>query len=268
MEEKLSEKSPEEVMQSFADQIKSLSGNVSYGIITQSFNDEIGEVTIALHIVTPKLKNYSYRLVQATTTNMVNRFPISTVYYAKDSKNNLYDNCGNIDEFVNILEKYIKYPITKLILNHLKTLASIAEEYSKEDVGFELSSAEPEIELTVRNPKSPLLFKKVILTSHYTNESTVWLPIAFKTQIKITCKGFANSAFTSQSLSLISYVTPYHVYPVFDINLVFPSNSDFIQFNPKLDKILIYKIELITEEPNVKLNFVCEKNTLVSDFNP
>lgn len=261
-ENQISPETPTTVLQVLASQIWETSGGVCFGVVTESFNDETEEYYLALQLVTPKLKNYSYRLIEVKCKNIINPFPATVSLFAKHPSNNDTKSCSDIPTLKVVLQGFMASPIPKMIMNHLGTLGSIAEEYSQKDQSATITSESKKTSIVVDNPSRPLVFKRIVLTSHFDKPSSEWLPIVLNTQIKISCTGLISGGVVSNTISLIAHVSPNHTKPIFDMDFIFPSNADLIQFSARLTNKLIYFIELVSEVPNIQLSIVYDKNTL------
>lgn len=251
---------PELLLQNAADKIKELSIGKIFGIVVESFREEEQEYILSLHVISPKLKNYSYRLIELKCRNQVNPFPISAILFAYAPVNNQYASVNDYDSLSRNLDFLITHPLTKVILDHIDNMASLTETEKEEEFNLILNQINKERSVIVDNPSKPLMIKKIIVTSHFSSENNVWLNAVLNTSIKISCTGLIFGGTISNTFPLVAFVSPYHNRPVFDLNLIFPSNSDLLQFNQKLTNKLEYKFELDSSVSDVELSIVYEVN--------
>ncbi len=252
----------ENAMNEVADRIKVLSKNMCIGVIVQGFNEHTGEVTLSLQVVTPKLKHYSYRLIEASSKDFLERFPVNLKLFAKHPSNHQNASCKDTASLRSTLKDYSDSPITQLILNHLISLGALVDEYLDESIELTLNKNRLKDQFQVNNPNRPITLKKIILSSHFSSSENEWLKVVLGSQIKIRCSGFVNGEVIEHTIALISLVSPYHARPVFDLNLIFPSISEMNIFKNSATTTLNYEFELITNSEDVVFSLLVEKNTL------
>lgn len=122
-------KSPYQHLFEYSSSLKDDTGGIIEGVITESISDAREEIVYALYLVVPELKNYSYRLIEITQKNAVTPYPVDMKLFGK--ANIVEKNGVEYKDFVKTLEDFIKSPLTKLILTHLKTHLEIKREYGK-----------------------------------------------------------------------------------------------------------------------------------------
>lgn len=121
-------KNPAIILSHYAKRLKEDTNGVFRGLITDAVDEENSSVTYALYVVVPELKNYMYRLIELKIENWVNLYPVELKLLAKEPKNNRITVADNPEECELKLEEMIKSPITKMSLQHLKTLIEIVKD--------------------------------------------------------------------------------------------------------------------------------------------
>ena len=120
-----------EYLHEYASRLREDTNGLIEGTVTELISDSKEEVVYALYLVVPELKNYSYRLIEVVQSNAFTFYPVTMRLFGK--------SLGNIDEkkditysdFENELIGFIQSPLTKLILQHLKTQIEIKRDYEK-----------------------------------------------------------------------------------------------------------------------------------------
>lgn len=101
------------------------------GTVTELISDSKEEVVYALYLVVPELKNYSYRLIEVVQTNAFTPYPVKMRLFG-NAAGNIVEKIDVIsDDFENELIGFIQSPLTKLILQNLKTHIEIKRDYQK-----------------------------------------------------------------------------------------------------------------------------------------
>lgn len=120
-----------EVILKYADSLKVDTNGVIEGIVTETTTDSNPEIVFAFYLSVPKLHNYSYRLFEFRQSNIVEPYSISATLFARDTKNNQFFDSNSIPDFERKLLDWIKNPITKLIMQSIKTHIDIMDDYKK-----------------------------------------------------------------------------------------------------------------------------------------
>lgn len=101
------------------------------GTVTQLVSDSKEEIVYALYLVVPELKNYSYRLIEVIQPNAFTFYPVSMRLYGKAAGSIEERKSITYDNFETELLEFIQSPLTKMILQHLKTQIEIKRDYKK-----------------------------------------------------------------------------------------------------------------------------------------
>lgn len=247
------------MLQKATDKIKEISNGKCFAIVVESFRDTDDEYTLSFHLISPKLKNYSYRLFEFKCRNEINPFPVSATLFAYDPKNNQYASFNDFDSLQTGIDLFVNHILTKAIVNHIAALGDLAIDDETSEENIRLNQTNKEMNKTILNPSKPIVLKKIIVTSHFNSENNVWLDVVLNTKVKISCTGMIGGGTFSNIFPLIAFVSAYHNKPLFDLNVDFPSRVDMIQFDNKLVEKLEYNFELISTIPDVELSIVFEK---------
>lgn len=119
------DQTPERILKHYASLLSVDTGQLFRGLVTEAVKEETGEVTYALYVVVPALRDYMYRLIEVNIANLVAPYPLEVKLFAKDPVNHRGFTCNSADDFRTRLETLIGSPITAGILMHLKTLIQI-----------------------------------------------------------------------------------------------------------------------------------------------
>jgi hypothetical protein len=113
----------------YASKLAEDTGGLIEGTVTQLISDSKEEVVYALYLVVPKLKNYSYRLIEVIQPNAFTFYPVSMKLFGTATGNIDERKDINPDKFEDELKRFIQSPLTKMILQHLKTQIEIKLQY-------------------------------------------------------------------------------------------------------------------------------------------
>lgn len=116
---------PEHILKHYASLLSVDTGQVFRGLVTEAVKEETGEVSYALYVVVPALRDYMYRLIEVNVANLVSPYPLEVKLFAKDPVNHRAFTCNGPSDFRTKLEELIGSPVTAGILMHLKTLIQI-----------------------------------------------------------------------------------------------------------------------------------------------
>lgn len=122
--------SPWHILNELADKLEPDSQSRFTGQVTESVRNE--EVTYALYIVVPKLRDYMYRLFEARLTNYLNPYPVTLRFFAKDPKNNQHATCSTPDQLRQTLTEWIQSPLTRLVISALSQQIEIMAQYRQD----------------------------------------------------------------------------------------------------------------------------------------
>lgn len=250
----------EQILQNATEKVREISNDKCFAIVIESFRETDDEYTLSLHLISPKLKNYSYRIFEFKCRNEINPFPISAILFAYDTSNNQFLTINDLQSFRSGVDFFVNHALTKNIIDHIISLSSLAVNDQVTTENLTLNHLRKQINFSVENPTKPITLKKIIVTSHFNSQNNDWLNVVLKTQLKISCSGMIGGGTFSNIFPLISFVSAYHNNPVFDINIDVPSKVDMIQFDMNLIKKLDYNLELISDIPQIEMSLLIEKN--------
>jgi hypothetical protein len=120
-----------EVIMKYANSLKIDTNGVIEGIVTETTTDNSQEIVYAFYLSVPQLRNYSYRLFEFRQSSIIEPYSISATLYAKDPINNQYFESQSIPDFERKLLAWIKNPITKLIIQSIKTHIEIMNDFNQ-----------------------------------------------------------------------------------------------------------------------------------------
>lgn len=242
---------PDIILNEYANQMYNDTDGRFSGIVTEAISEETNEVTYALYIVAPKLKNYKYRLIEVNVPNMMQPYPLEITIYAKDPRNNRSFMCDNVANFRKRLLEMITSSLTKVILMHLQNLINI----SKEDYKFSLSDKHPNKKFKFKVPYLPITLKKILLKSHLGKPMAEWTQIFTNTSIKITALNLKNQFKHERIISLLQFISLYQAQPVLELKLMIP---EFSFYSVNKDNDCELNIELQLSDTNVEFDFFYE----------
>jgi hypothetical protein len=124
--------SPWTILNEYANQVQLDTQGKFVGTVTETVRDQ--EVTYALYLVVPQLRDYMYRLFEARLNNYLAPYPVTLRLFAKDPKNHQKFECGTPAELRKNLESAIMSPITFLIMSALEQQIGIMAQ-SRSDLG-------------------------------------------------------------------------------------------------------------------------------------
>lgn len=110
-------KSPWRILNELADQLAPDSKGKFSGHVTETMRDE--EVSYALYIVVPELRDYMYRLAEVRLNTYLDPYPVVVRFFAKDPKNHQRFGCDTPEALREGLTKWIQSPLTELIISAL-----------------------------------------------------------------------------------------------------------------------------------------------------
>lgn len=122
--------SPYALLREYAGQLKADTTSLFEGQVVEVVRENTGEVSYELYLVVPKLRHYRYRLFEATLDNLIQPYPMTLRYFAKDPRNNQALRCHSPDELRRELLQLITSETTRNILGHLQQLVAITGSYS------------------------------------------------------------------------------------------------------------------------------------------
>lgn len=120
------------ILREYAEKVAPDTDNKFVGMVTEAIREDKGEASYALYIVVPKLRDYMYRLFEATLDDLVHPYPMTLRFFAKDPRNNQTYICQTPTELKNNLVELITSIHTQNILGHLQQLVDINEKYSSD----------------------------------------------------------------------------------------------------------------------------------------
>lgn len=242
---------PDIILNEYANQMYNDTDGRFSGIVTEAISEETNEVTYALYIVAPKLKNYKYRLIEVNVPNMMLPYPLEITIYAKDPRNNRSFMCDNVANFRKRLLEMITSSLTKVILMHLQNLINI----NKEDYKFSLSDKHPSKKFKFQAPYLPITLKKILLTSHLGKPMSEWTQIFTNTSIKITALNLSNQFKHERIISLLQFISLYQAQAILELKLMIP---EFSFYSVNKDNDCELNIELQLFDKNVEFDFFYE----------
>jgi hypothetical protein len=192
------------------------------GIVTEALSDNSNEATYALYIVAPELNDYMYRLIEVNVPNIIESYPLEITLFAKDPKNHRTFNCENAITFRKKTEELISSPITRLILNHLKAMTDIKNEYVIKNYNFELTDRNPTKTFSLKVGSSPIAIKRIVLKSHLGKVPNEWGDIIANSFLEVITTNNITKDRHENTISLMQFLSLYQVQPVLELNLVLP----------------------------------------------
>jgi hypothetical protein len=121
---------PWHILNEYASQLKPDTGGKFEGRVTETVQDE--EVTYALYILVPEMRDYMYRLFEARLDRFPEPYPVTLRLFAKDPRNHQTYSCGTPETLRQSLEQGIRSPITELLLQALTQQINIMKHYRDE----------------------------------------------------------------------------------------------------------------------------------------
>jgi hypothetical protein len=125
--------SPYAVLSRYAERVGPDTDNKFVGLVTEAVREDTGQVSYALYIVVPKLRDYMYRLFEATLDNLLQPYPMTLRFFAQDPRNNQVKKCETPESLEKELISLIDSVTTQNILGHLEQLIQIKEDYSQKE---------------------------------------------------------------------------------------------------------------------------------------
>jgi hypothetical protein len=246
---------PSAILNEYANQLFLDSDKLFNGIVTESTGGNSNEITYALYVISHKLKDYMYRLIEVTVPNIIEPYPLEITLFAKDPKNHRTFSCGNVKEFRKKLVELIESPITSIILKHLKNIIEININNNVKNYHFTLTDKAPLQTIILNENFLPITIKKIILSSHIGKEPNLWGQIIANSSIQITIKNTENGYSVENSISLLQFFSVYQIQPVLELNLILP-DYEYYSKN-KLSKNEI-NFNLVSEHNNIKFDVYYE----------
>ncbi len=121
-----SEENPYAVLIKYADALEEETGGQIEGQITELTTSQSEEITYALYLVVPALRNYSYRLIEVVSKNLFQPFPVDIRLYAK--ANVLEEKDVEAKAFEQKLQEFIDHPFTKGILGSISNYIQMVKD--------------------------------------------------------------------------------------------------------------------------------------------
>ncbi len=247
--------SPDVILNQYANQVYEDTEKQFNGIVTESSSGNTNEVSYALYIVAPKLKDYMYRLIEVNVPNKIQQYPLDVILFAKDPKNHRTFSCEGPAEFRKKLIELIESPVTRVILKHLKTLIEIHQQNVSKNYSFKLSKSHPSKTFLFKANSSPITIRKIILTSHLGKQPDEWGKVIANSYIKIISKNKTNGTTLEKIISLLQFLSLYQVQPVLELKLTLP-DYDFYSQNNSLDSSL--QLTLTSRNKDAQFEFFYE----------
>lgn len=247
--------SPDAILNQYANQVYEDTNKQFNGIVTESSSGNTNEVSYALYIVAPKLKDYMYRLIEVNVPNIIQQYPLDVTLFAKDPKNHRTFSCEGPTEYRKKLIELIESPVTRVILKHLKTLIEIHQQNVIKNYSFKLSKSNPSKTFLFKANSSPITIRKIILTSHLGKQPDDWGKVIANSFIKIISKNKASGTTLEKIISLLQFLSLYQVQPVLELRLTLP-DYDFYSQNNSLDSSL--QLTLTSENNDAQFEFFYE----------
>lgn len=126
---------PEVILNDYAKQVYEDTDKQFIGLVTETVKEDSDELSLALYIVVPQLRDYMYRLIEVSIQNIVKPYPLELKLFAKDPRNHRTFSCNDAADYKKKLEEIIESPVTGAILMHLKTLIDIREKLKEGQAG-------------------------------------------------------------------------------------------------------------------------------------
>lgn len=243
---------PDNILNQFANQVYEDTDKQFIGTVTESTGGDSNEVTYALYIVAPKLKDYMYRLIEVNVPNVMHSYPLEITLFAKDPKNHRTFNCETVVDFRNRLIDLINSSVTRAILRHLKTLIEINEQNIIKNYNFTLTDKDPTKIFSFKAASLPITIKKIILTSHIGKSPDIWGEIIANSFLKITATIQGGELEHVKQVSLMQFLSVYHVQPVLELKLILPVYDFYIQSRSTDSEL---NLTLISKCKNIKFDF-------------
>lgn len=255
---------PDTILNQYANKVYEDTDQQFNGIVTESTGGDSNEVTYALYIVAPKLKDYMYRLIEVNVPNIIQPYPLEITLFAKDTKNHRTFNCDNAKEFRKRLVELIESPVTRVILKHLKTLIEINLQNSVKNYSFTLTDKSVTKTFFFKAGNLPITIKKIILTSHLGKKPDEWGEVVANSFVKISSKNKKSGQKLEKTISLLQFINLYQVQPVLELKLFLP-DYDFYSQNKSSDSEL--EFTLICKNENIRFDFFYDADQeLVNDI--
>lgn len=124
-EEPKQNENPEVILNDYAKQVYEDTNKQFIGLVTETVKEDSDELSLALYILVPQLRDYMYRLIEVSIQNVVKPYPLELKLFAKEPRNHRAFSCNDAADYKKKLEEAIESPITGAILMHLKTLIGI-----------------------------------------------------------------------------------------------------------------------------------------------
>lgn len=124
-------KLPYEFLTHYASLLKEDTNHLILGQVLESVSSNSPEVTYSLYLIVPKLRNYSYRLIEVKQPDIVTVYPVEMRLYGTAEKNVVFKENVSEQDFEKELVDFITSPLTKLILHAIKNHIDISESYKK-----------------------------------------------------------------------------------------------------------------------------------------
>jgi hypothetical protein len=221
----------EKILNKVAKKIGDKNQNKCYGIVTVSWSEDSQQVLYSLYLITPQLKDYSYKLISVTQPNISSYSNVESTLHASIPKNSLHGTTNNLKELEILLISFIEKEIAIFIVRFLLSQSEGLQTFELfEDIIFLNKENNFIKELDIANLKKPIHIFKISLISHFDKNSSDWISILISLALNISIK-YDNGHEVSYSMPLISLLTPISTNPVFNLDFFFPSASDLNRLN-------------------------------------
>ena len=198
--------------------------------------DQNDRANYSLHIATPKIRDYSYRLfsVSHKALEMTNKTSYTIQSWALDPKNNKAIEVIGLKNVKLTLEKWLNDGLAYFPVKRLEMMASLKVEKEIFSGVIPLIKAGKKESVTHKKMVAPYHFTKIVATQKdNTSKFGNWMSELQNAKIEFEFK-FTNGSIVQQSMHLLSHVTPNTINPIFDISFYFPE-SRFIEMNSMLE---------------------------------
>jgi len=105
--------------------------NMVVNVLTQ-FEENGYSLTVSLYLLNARIKHYNYRFLWFAI-NIENENPFDFEIFAYNNPSETIANIKNEQQFTDALDRLFNLPRTKLILEHIKTIAEISDEYRNKE---------------------------------------------------------------------------------------------------------------------------------------
>lgn len=128
-DEKTGEVSPYDYLKKAAKKLSEDTEDMFHGDVMQNINDD-GKIICSFYLVVPKLRNYTYRLIEIVQPSFDQSYPVEMSLFGTAVGNIVRIFDVTEKDFENQLNGFIGNPLTRHILLALKTQLEIYKDYS------------------------------------------------------------------------------------------------------------------------------------------